>query len=155
MGSKLGDPGLPLDSIEGHVALKVFKKKPEQSVFRRITPIACILIWAGICKHEPCELILIRKDLVPMFCHHCGNRVLPHHSFCPSCGERQVFGYLNMDKGKTPESRLRPIDFKDLFQKIESTLKRQSSLSNEEFEKHFGSFKTICYNTNLTSNIEL
>jgi hypothetical protein len=59
MKSRLGEPGLPLDSIEGHIASKVYGKRPGDAVFRRITPIACILIWAGICKAAPGKLILL------------------------------------------------------------------------------------------------
>ena len=55
--NKLGGPGLPTDSIEGHVAYVVYGKKKGESVFRRITPIACILIWASICKPVPNELV--------------------------------------------------------------------------------------------------
>lgn len=62
MGPKLGDPGLPLSSIEGHVAHTVYGKQVGESVFRRITPIACILIWTGICKAAPGELILIEIE---------------------------------------------------------------------------------------------
>jgi len=58
MNFKLGEEGLPLDSVEGHVAHYVYGKQLEDSVFRRITPIAGILIWAGICKARPGELIL-------------------------------------------------------------------------------------------------
>jgi hypothetical protein len=58
MGDKLGSPGLPIDSIEGHVAHVVYGKRQGDTVFRRVTPIACILIWAGICEPAPNELIL-------------------------------------------------------------------------------------------------
>lgn len=58
MNSKLGEKGLPIDSIEGHIAYKMYGYKEGDSVFRRITPIACILIWANICKHKPGKLIL-------------------------------------------------------------------------------------------------
>jgi hypothetical protein len=58
MGNKLGDPGLTTDSVEGHVAYVVYGKHAGDTVFRRITPIACILIWAGICEAAPNELIL-------------------------------------------------------------------------------------------------
>src|SRR4051794_37671620 len=44
MGDALGGPGLPLDSIEGHVAQVVYGKREGEAVFRRVTPIACILI---------------------------------------------------------------------------------------------------------------
>ena len=58
MDSRLGEEGLLLNSIEGHVANVVYGKKIGDSVFRRITPIACILEWAGICHSEPGRLIL-------------------------------------------------------------------------------------------------
>lgn len=40
---------------------------------------------------------------------------------------------------------LKPIDFKDLFQKMEATLRKQSSLSKGDFDKHFGRFKNFNY----------
>jgi hypothetical protein len=58
MNSRLGDEGLPLDSIEGHIAHVVYGKQIGDSVFRRISPIAAILVWAGICEDEPGELII-------------------------------------------------------------------------------------------------
>lgn len=58
MNGKLGDSRLPIDSIEGYLAFKVYEKKLGESVFRRITPIGCILEWAGICDNERGELIL-------------------------------------------------------------------------------------------------
>jgi hypothetical protein len=61
MGARLGEPDLPLDSVEGHLASAVYGKKLKEAVFRRITPIACILIWAGICKARPLELMLLEK----------------------------------------------------------------------------------------------
>lgn len=59
MNFKLGEAGLPLDSIEGHIARVVYGKQGGDSVFRFITPIACLLIWAGLCKAEPRELVLV------------------------------------------------------------------------------------------------
>jgi len=52
MKSKLSDPNLPLNSIEGHIGHLIYGKQPGETLFRRITPIACILIWAGICQDE-------------------------------------------------------------------------------------------------------
>lgn len=40
---KLGDPGLPLNSIEGHVAKVVYNYKKGETVYKRITPIVKIL----------------------------------------------------------------------------------------------------------------
>ncbi len=59
MKAKLGDEGLSFDSVEGHIAHVVYGKNTGDAVFRRITPIACILIWAEICYAEPRQLILI------------------------------------------------------------------------------------------------
>jgi hypothetical protein len=57
MGAKLGQSDLPMDSVEGHIARSVYGKRTGESVFRRITPIACILIWAGVCEPAPKGLI--------------------------------------------------------------------------------------------------
>lgn len=59
MNFKLGESGLPFDSVEGHIAHVVYRKSKGVAITRRITPIACILIWAGVCKANPGELILI------------------------------------------------------------------------------------------------
>lgn len=58
MNSRLGEDNLPIDSIEGHIAHAVYGKSIGDAVFRRITPVACILIWAGVCEHAPGKLIL-------------------------------------------------------------------------------------------------
>lgn len=58
MGSKLGEEGLPINSIEGYIAKEVYGKKTGDSVFRRISPIVNILIWAGVCKNGKGKLTL-------------------------------------------------------------------------------------------------
>ena len=59
MNHKLGDPALSLDSVEGHIARVVYGKQFGDTIFRRITPVACILIWSGVCRAVPGELILL------------------------------------------------------------------------------------------------
>jgi hypothetical protein len=59
MNYKLGESGFPLDSIVGHIASIVYGSREGDSVLRRITPIACFLTWAGVCKAAPGELVLI------------------------------------------------------------------------------------------------
>ncbi len=61
MMGRLGNEKLPRSSIEGHVAASVYSRKTGQSVFRRITPLTCILVWAGVCKTYPNGLALIEK----------------------------------------------------------------------------------------------
>ena len=58
MDAKLGDEDLSFNSIEGHLAQVVYGKKAGETVFRRITPVAGILIWAGVCEPAPGELML-------------------------------------------------------------------------------------------------
>lgn len=60
MDFRLGDLELPLDSIEGHIASVVYGRVAGDSVFRRITPIACILIWAEICEAKPGKLAFLK-----------------------------------------------------------------------------------------------
>ena len=59
MNSRLGSESLPFDSIEGYIASVVYKRKAGDSVFRRITPVACILKWAGICRLVSGKVILL------------------------------------------------------------------------------------------------
>lgn len=48
MQGRLGDTLLPVDSIEGIIAINVFKQLPGSSVFRKISAIGGVLSWAGI-----------------------------------------------------------------------------------------------------------
>lgn len=75
-----------------------------------------------------------------MFCYNCGSKILPNHTFCAVCGEKIDLSFLN--KSSPVDLRPNQIDFKDLFYKIEATLKKESSLSKEDFEKYWGRFKT-------------
>lgn len=52
LGAKLGDPKLPIDSIEGHIAKEIFGKEIGKSVFRRISPIRGILLWVDVCERD-------------------------------------------------------------------------------------------------------
>jgi len=61
MGHRLGSDELPMDSVEGHAAHAVYGKQKGESVFRRISPIANILVWSGICVNEPGILSLSEK----------------------------------------------------------------------------------------------
>ena len=58
MGPRLGSEELPLDSLEGHVASKVYHQKNGDSVFRRSSVIANILVWAELCERPKGKLRL-------------------------------------------------------------------------------------------------
>ena len=61
MGPRLGSDELPMNSVEGHVAYTVYGKRKGDSVFRRISPVANILVWSGICVNERGKLSLSDK----------------------------------------------------------------------------------------------
>ena len=50
MGSKLGEKKLPLESVEGQIAV-VYGHKLGDIVTRRVSPVCNILVWAGLCTH--------------------------------------------------------------------------------------------------------
>jgi hypothetical protein len=57
--ARLGDPGMELDTIEGHVAHLVFGTPHGKYALQRITPISRILEWAGVCVNGPGYLQLM------------------------------------------------------------------------------------------------
>jgi hypothetical protein len=52
--------------------------------------------------------------------------------------DREVIREIKKD---VAASRAKQLNYKDLFSKMEATLRNESSLSEEEFEKNWGSFK--------------
>jgi hypothetical protein len=49
--NRLGSTGLSVDSIEGFIAKQFYQKRDNQSVDRRVSVIANILVASGLCKH--------------------------------------------------------------------------------------------------------
>ena len=58
MNSRLGQEGLPMDWVEGYIAKEIYGKQLGDSIFRRISPVVAILIWAGICDTAARQLII-------------------------------------------------------------------------------------------------
>jgi len=58
MNYRLGEQGLPLNSVEGYIANKIYRKNEGDSVFKRISPVANILVHVDICRHGNRVLIL-------------------------------------------------------------------------------------------------
>lgn len=61
MNSKLGSAKLPINSVEGIIAHKVYDKKNGDSVFRRVSPVCAILDWVGVCENKRGYLVLSKK----------------------------------------------------------------------------------------------
>lgn len=51
MKARLGEPDLPLDSVEGYVAYNAYGVKKGEFALRTISPLSSILEWLGICKN--------------------------------------------------------------------------------------------------------
>ena len=60
-GSRLGDPNLDLNTVEGYIASEVYGCKTGETVFKRITSIASILDWAEICENTRGQLVLLTE----------------------------------------------------------------------------------------------
>jgi DNA repair exonuclease SbcCD ATPase subunit len=59
---RLGDPNLGLDTLEGHIASKVYGCKIGDTVFKRVTPVASILAWAEICENTRGQIGLLSRE---------------------------------------------------------------------------------------------
>lgn len=59
MGTRLGDASLPLNSIEGRIAERIYGKQVGDTVFRRSTPVATILIASQVCVDKRGDLTLL------------------------------------------------------------------------------------------------
>jgi DNA-3-methyladenine glycosylase I len=98
-----------------------------------------------------------------MFCYNCGVEIKREHKFCFSCGIRLEFnhpeknGLATITKLPAPAEerkfkdvlsvfdRLKTTDIKDLFTKMEAAIKKECSLSEEDFERNWGKFKKYHY----------
>ncbi|MBU5288300.1 hypothetical protein AALJ34_16855 [Paraclostridium bifermentans] len=58
MAYKLGEGNLIIDSLEVYIVKEICHKETGDSIFRRITPILNILIWAELCENGRGKLIL-------------------------------------------------------------------------------------------------
>ncbi|MCO5380913.1 MAG: hypothetical protein NHB15_01265 [Methanosarcina barkeri] len=59
--SRLGDPNLELDTLEGYIASRVYDCSIGDTVFKRITPVASILAWAEICENTRGQIGLLSE----------------------------------------------------------------------------------------------
>jgi hypothetical protein len=60
--SKLGDPNLGLDTLEGHIASKIYGCRIGDTILKRVTPIASILAWAEICENSRGQIGILSEE---------------------------------------------------------------------------------------------
>lgn len=59
--ARLGDPALPLNSIEGHIAHVIYGRGLGDSILARAVPVGVIWVWAGVCRKEGDFVVLLDK----------------------------------------------------------------------------------------------
>jgi peptidoglycan hydrolase CwlO-like protein len=62
INSKLGDPNLGVNTVEGCIATKVYGYKTGDTVFKRIEPVSSILAWAELCENKRGQICLIPEN---------------------------------------------------------------------------------------------
>jgi DNA-3-methyladenine glycosylase I len=87
-----------------------------------------------------------------MFCYNCGVEIKREHKFCFSCGIKLELNNLGTSdqvrivKAPCPvPDRIKTLDIKDIFKKMEAAIKKECSLPEEQFEKNWGKFKKYHY----------
>ncbi|WP_292374034.1 chromosome segregation ATPase [Methanosarcina sp. UBA411] len=60
--SRLGDPNLGLDTLEGYIASKVYGCRVGDAVFKRINTVASVLAWAEICENTRGQISLLSEE---------------------------------------------------------------------------------------------
>jgi len=89
--SRLGDPNLGLDTLEGYIASKVYGCKIGDPVFKRVAPVTSILAWAEICENTRGQIWLLseekelhtsesKKETSPAFTVEENKEILPMNS---------------------------------------------------------------------------
>ncbi|RXA19599.1 chromosome segregation ATPase [Methanosarcina sp. MSH10X1] len=77
--SRLGDSNLGLDTLEGHIASKVYGCRIGDTVFKRVNSIASILAWAGVCENTRGHISLLSNEK-ELQVSHSENEVSPAFS---------------------------------------------------------------------------
>ncbi|AKB83471.1 hypothetical protein MSBR3_2893 [Methanosarcina barkeri 3] len=110
--SKLGDPNLGLDTLEGYIASKVYGCRKGDPVFKRVTPIASILAWAEICENTRGQIEL-RSE------------------------EKELYTYGNNPDSKSIEMRNLEAELEEKIQKI-----KEFDQQTADWEKEVGKLRT-------------
>ena len=94
-----------------------------------------------------------------MFCYNCGVEIKQDHKFCFSCGIKLDYQphpqkeiKVNTSKkvkgseyGLIVSDKLKIFNLEDIFRKMEAAIRKECFLSDQEFEKNWGSFKKYHY----------
>jgi len=137
--SRLGDSNLGMDTLEGHIASKVYGCKIGDTVLKRVTPIASILAWAEICENTRGQVELLLEEELQI---SEGRNVVSHNS---SAKEKE-----NSDMNLLyPQPESTSIELKNLEAELEKRMKeikkldKQAADREEEISRLRIEFETI------------
>jgi DNA repair exonuclease SbcCD ATPase subunit len=115
--TRLGDPNLGLDILEGHIASKVYGYRIGDTVFKRVNPVASILVWAEICENTRGQIGLLseEKELQPS---ESENKISPAFNAEENKESSGINSLYLQPDSKQTELRNLEAEFEEKIQKI-------------------------------------
>ncbi len=128
--SRLGDPNLGLDTLEGYIASKVYGCRIGDPVFKRVNPIASILAWAEICENIRGQIGLISEEK-ELHTSESKNEISPNFSVEENNESSGIDSVYIQPDSKPTEMRKREAELEEKTQKIKE-LDEQAACREEE-----------------------
>lgn len=128
--SRLGDPNLGLDTLEGYIASKVYDCKVGDAVFKRINAVASVLAWAEICENTRGQISLLEEGKELKTCES-ENEISPAFSAEENKENLRINSFYLHPDSKQTELRNTDIEIEVKIQKIKE-LEEQVADRDEE-----------------------
>lgn len=128
--SRLGDPNLGLDTLEGYIASKVYDCKVGDAVFKRINAVASVLAWAEICENTRGQISLLEEGKELKTCKS-ENEISPAFSAEENKENLRINSFYLHPDSKQTELRNTDIEIEVKIQKIKE-LEEQVADRDEE-----------------------
>lgn len=128
--SRLGDPNLGLDTLEGYIASKVYGCRIGDPVFKRVNPIASILAWAEVCENTRGQIGLISKEK-ELHTSESKNKISPNFSVEENKESSGIDSVYIQPDSKPTEMRKLEAELEEKIQKIKE-LDEQAAGREEE-----------------------
>ena len=131
--SRLGDPNLGLDTLEGYIASKVYDCKVGDAVFKRINAVASVLAWAEICENTRGQISLLEEGKELKTCES-ENEISPAFSAEENKENLRINSFYLHPDSKQTELKNMEIEIEVKIQKIKE-LEEQVADRDEEIDR--------------------
>lgn len=128
--SRLGDPNLGLDTLEGHIASKVYGCEIGDPVLKRVVPVASILAWAEICENTRGQIGLLSEEK-ELYLSESNNEISPAFTVEENIGNSAKNPVYIQPDNKPIEMRNLEAELEEKIQKIKE-LDQQAAGQEEE-----------------------